>query len=197
MSGGRKLAKQAFGRPLDGGVRRRLLHQACALLKRQNSASLRWRSTRATNTAAGMGRRPMPALAKNEWITGAAYSQGPAREHLRCQAAHAVRAFAGQPRLHTASCTLLPCKPAQRCAFAWHLRDGAPPANGRAARRCARMCLCTNNERCADCRRTGGPARRRRKQRRANHESYADSAVVTNAGPRYWRRLTFDMSGVP
>jgi hypothetical protein len=162
--------------PLDGGVRRRLLHsEFCARLLRQRSAALCSRSTHAGHTAAGMGRRPMPALAKNECSAGAAYSQGrgtntaPVLQPLcRQRARLTLRSF----ELARCSC------------FAWHLHGGAPPANGRAARHGVRTSHYAKNDRCADCQRTGGPARRRRKARDANHgrcdwsEAFAHWAMV-------------------
>jgi hypothetical protein len=167
MSGRRKAAKLPFDCPLDGVVRRRPPHQACALLVRQHSASLCWRNTNTTYTAAGMGRRPMPSATKNERCTGAAYSQG--RRTSTCAAEqHGLCVFAQPPRPHTASCSLLPRELAQRFALSWHLRGGAPPANGRAARHSARASCCAMNEQCADCQRTGGPARRRRQTRDAH-----------------------------
>jgi hypothetical protein len=147
--------------PLDGGVRRRLLRiEFCARLLRQHSAALCSRSTQPGHTATGMGRRPMPALAKNECSAGAAYSQG-----RGTSAAPVLRPLCRQ----RARLTLRSFELAQCSRIAWCLHDGVQPANGRAARHCARISHCAMNEQCAHCQRTGGTARRCRKARDANY----------------------------
>jgi hypothetical protein len=119
---------------------------------------------------------PAPAWPTDQRLLPLAPSGGNARRVLR-----PMPADRAAQRMHTV----------RSVGLSWCLRGASPPANGRAARHRARASPFTKNGRCADCRRTGGPARRSRKGRAARHERCDDCEALPHAGPAHLRRITW------